>query len=114
MKHAPDLDRLFALLADGARRAIVARLSRGPASVSELAATAGLSLPSAHAHLAKLDRAGIIASEKRGRTRICRLNPSAVAPARDWLDDQARIWSDRLDAFDTYAATLHQSRKRQP
>jgi DNA-binding transcriptional ArsR family regulator len=114
MKYDPDLDRLFALLSDGARREIVTRLARGPASVSELAATAELSLPSAHAHLAKLDAAGIVTSEKRGRTRIVRLRPGAIAPARNWLDAQAQVWSDRLDAFESYATTLHVSRKDTP
>jgi DNA-binding transcriptional ArsR family regulator len=114
MKHSPDLDRLFSLFSDGARREIVARLARGPASVSELAATAGLSLPSAHAHLAKLDAAGLVTSEKRGRTRTVRLNPGAIAPARDWLDNQARTWSDRRDAFDSYATSLHERRTPKP
>lgn len=114
MKHDPDLDRLFAILADGARREIVARLARGPASVSELAAAAGLSLPSAHAHLAKLDAAGLVTSEKQGRTRTCRLNSAAIAPARDWLATQAEVWSTRLDRFDAYASDLHRQRKDTP
>jgi DNA-binding transcriptional ArsR family regulator len=111
MKHDPDLDRLFALLSDGARREIVARLAHGPASVSELAETAGLSLPSAHAHLAKLDAAGIVASEKAGRIRTCRLNPGAIAPAERWLATQAEVWSSRLDRFDAYASDLARQRK---
>lgn len=114
MKYDPDLDHLFALLSDGARREIIARLARGPASVSELAATSGLSLPSAHAHLARLDAAGVIQSEKQGRVRTVRLRPGAIAPAQTWLDDQARVWSDRLDAFDSYATTLHRRRKDSP
>jgi DNA-binding transcriptional ArsR family regulator len=114
MKHSPDLDTLFALLSDGARRAIVARLARGPASVSELAATADLSLPSAHAHLAKLQAAGVVTSTKQGRIRTVHLSPTVLAPAQDWLTEQARVWTDRLDRFDTYATDLARKRKDTP
>jgi len=113
-KYSQDLDRLFAILADPTRRAIVARLARGPATVSELASGAGMALPSFMGHLQRLGEAGLVASDKKGRVRTFRLLPEALAPARHWLDEQRLVWSERLDRFDDYALRLHKERKHGP
>lgn len=105
-KHDPDLNLIFAALGDPTRRAIVARLGRGPATVSELAAPHDMALPSFMGHLAKLEKAGLIHSWKTGRIRSCRLNGGALTPAQDWLGQQRALWQARLDQFDSYVTTL--------
>lgn len=105
-KHHPDLDLLFAALADPTRRTIVARLARGPATVSELAAPHDMALPSFLGHLHKLEAAGLVDTEKRGRSRLCRLSPGGLAPARAWITGQQALWETRLDQFDAYVTNL--------
>jgi len=105
-KHDAQLDLLFTALGDPTRRAILTRLARGPASVSELAAPHAMALPSFLKHLAKLEEAGLITSEKSGRVRSCALSPDAFAPARDWLSEQRALWETRLDQLDAYVGQL--------
>jgi len=81
-----DLDRLFHALSDATRRAIVTRLAQGAASVSTLADPFAISLPAVVQHLAVLERAGVVVSEKTGRVRTYRLVPDGAASARAWLD----------------------------
>src|SRR5271170_7967364 len=81
LNQSTDLDRLFHALADPARRAIVERLSRGPAPVSELARPLPMSLPSAMQHLGVLEAAGLVRSEKVGRVRTCAIEPAALSLA---------------------------------
>jgi DNA-binding transcriptional ArsR family regulator len=101
-KHARDLDLLFLALSDPTRRTVVARLSRGEATVGELASAHEMALPTFMAHLAKLERAGLIRTEKVGRVRRCALVSGAFAPATGWLEEQRRLWEARLDRFDDY------------
>ena len=82
------LDRAFAALADPVRRGMLARLTRGPASVSELAAPLPISLPAVLQHLKALEASGLVASEKKGRVRTVRLEPEALAAAESWLADR--------------------------
>ncbi|UZN04276.1 ArsR/SmtB family transcription factor [Cellulomonas sp. S1-8] len=82
-----DLDRLFRALSDATRRAVVARLAEGGASVTELAAPFAMSLPAVVQHLAVLERAGVVVSEKTGRVRTYRLARDGTDTAREWLDD---------------------------
>ena len=105
-KQDPSLDRLFTALGDPTRRAILARLARGAASVSELASAHDMALPSFLGHLKKLEAAGLVRSQKTGRVRTYRLEPDALAPARGWLDEQRSLWAGRLDRFDDYATSL--------
>ena len=105
-KHDIRLDLLFTALGDPTRRAILTRLARGPASVSELAAPHAMALPSFLKHLGKLEEAGLITSEKSGRVRQCALSPGAFAPARDWLSAQRALWETRLDQLDAYVEHL--------
>jgi DNA-binding transcriptional ArsR family regulator len=79
------LDRMFHALADPARRGIVDRLSRGPASVSELAEPLSMSLPGVMQHLALLEKSGLVRSKKEGRVRICRLAPASLRAVEQWI-----------------------------
>ncbi|MEO6472016.1 MAG: metalloregulator ArsR/SmtB family transcription factor, partial [Aeromicrobium sp.] len=82
------LDRMFHALGDGSRRAMVERLSRGPASVSDLAKPFDMSLPAIVQHLAVLEKAGIVQSEKVGRVRTYQLAPDGLVPANEWIVEQ--------------------------
>ena len=109
-KYDPALDSLFSALGDPTRRAVLSRLARGPASVSELAAPHDMALPSFLGHLSKLEVAGLITTNKQGRVRHCTLVPAALRPARGWLDEQRALWEGRLDRFDDYITTLAKER----
>jgi DNA-binding transcriptional ArsR family regulator len=91
------LDQAFHALADGNRRAIVARLTRGAASVSELAAPLDVSLPTVLQHLEVLQRSGLVRSEKVGRVRTCRLEPGPMRTVEDWTAEHRATWERRLD-----------------
>src|SRR5512132_1379986 len=86
------LDRAFQALADESRRAMVVRLSRGAASVSELAAPLDMSLPSVMQHLDVLQRSGLVRSEKVGRVRRCRLEPGPMRTLEQWIAEHRAIW----------------------
>lgn len=113
-KYDSRLDLHFAALGDPTRRAILSRLARGQASVSELAAAHDMALPSFLGHLNRLEGAGLITSAKVGRVRICALSPDAFAPVQDWLGDQRAIWEGRLDSLDDYVANLVKERTNGP
>ena len=98
------LDRVFQALADPTRRGIVERLSKGPASVSELASPLEMSLPSVMQHLALLEESGLIRSEKVGRVRTCRLEPAALNPVEQWVSARRSTWERRLDRLGEYLA----------
>ena len=104
--HSTDLDHLFQSLADPTRRAILARLAHGPASVTELAAPFAMALPSFMAHLRKLEDGGLIDTAKAGRVRTCTLRTGALAPARDWMEEQRLLWEGRFDRLETYLASM--------
>ena len=97
---SPSLDRIFAALADPTRRAIVARLSSGRATVGELAAPFVISLPAISRHLKVLDRAGLITRVANGQHRWCHLNPAALSTASDWLAFHERFWTQSFNRFD--------------
>jgi DNA-binding transcriptional ArsR family regulator len=96
------LDRVFQALADPARRAMVERLSRGPASVSELARPLAMSLPAVMQHLGVLESSGLVASQKVGRVRTCRVAPEAMNLAEQWLNERRQGWERKLDRLETY------------
>ncbi|MBI2827607.1 MAG: winged helix-turn-helix transcriptional regulator [Planctomycetia bacterium] len=97
VKCSDHLSQTFAALADPGRRQIVTRLARGSASVSDLAAGRGVSLPAIMKHLAALERAGLVRSEKAGRVRRCRLTARPMRDASAWLDKYRALWDARLD-----------------
>jgi DNA-binding transcriptional ArsR family regulator len=100
------LDLTFQALADPARRSMLAQLTRGPASVSELARPLSMSLPAVMQHLAVLEESGLVRSEKVGRTRTCRMEPQALGLAEQWINDRRAEWGRYLDRLGDYLATL--------
>src|SRR5438105_15264580 len=106
LNQSPDLDRLFHALADPARRAIIERLTRGPAPVTELAWPLPRSLPSAMQHLGVLEAAGLVHSEKVGRVRTCAIEPKALSQAEQWINARRIEWEHRLDRLGEYLKTL--------
>src|ERR1700742_3957452 len=96
-----DLDTTFAALSDPTRRAILARLATGEATVGELAEPFDISLPAISRHLKVLEEASLISNERQGKHRRCRLKPEALTSAAEWIDFNRRFWSgsfDRLNA----------------
>lgn len=110
LNQSAPLDRVFFALADPTRRAMLERLGRGPASVSELAAPLPMSLPAVVQHLQVLELSGLVRSAKQGRVRTCQLDPEALARAESWLARQRAVWEARLDRLDAYLQEL-QSRE---
>lgn len=102
---------MFQALADPSRRAIVERLCRGPASVSELAAPFSMSLPAVVQHLQVLEASGLVQSEKTGRVRTCRIEPAALRAAETWIHERRTLWEKRLDRL---GALLVETNEREP
>ena len=96
---------MFHALSDPSRRAMVERLARGPASVSELARPFGMALPSVVQHLGVLEDAGIVSSAKVGRVRTYQLTPGALNPAAEWISRQKLPAERRLDRLGTYLSS---------
>jgi DNA-binding transcriptional ArsR family regulator len=99
-----EVDRVLHALADPSRRVIVERLSRGPASVSELARPLPMSLPAAVQHLQLLETSGLVRSEKRGRVRTFQIEPAALRPVEQWINARRSSWERRLDRLGDYLA----------
>lgn len=97
LKQSDALDTMFHALADPTRRQLVERLSRGPASVSELASPLAMSMPAVMQHIAVLEAGGIIRTKKTGRVRSCELRESALTEAEAWIQDRRLVWEQRLD-----------------
>jgi DNA-binding transcriptional ArsR family regulator len=102
LNQSPNLDRLFQALADPARRAMIERLSLGPAPVSELARPLPMSLPAAMQHLGVLEAAGLVRSEKTGRVRTCAIQPGALGLMEHWINSRRIEWERRLDRLGDY------------
>ena len=111
LNYGAPLDRAFQALADPTRRAMVARLAQGPASVSELKAPLLMSLPAVMQHLAVLETSGLVLSQKSGRVRTCRINPAALAEAERWITERRIEWERRLDRLGDYLKTLNSEGK---
>ena len=109
MSTTDTLDRTFAALADPTRRAILARLTSGQASVTELAAPFAMSLPAVSKHLKVLERAGLVARGRRAQWRPAQLQAEPLHEVADWLADYRRFWEERLDRFDEYLRELQAS-----
>jgi DNA-binding transcriptional ArsR family regulator len=104
--QSAQLDLMFQALADPTRRAMIERLSRGPASVSDLARPHEMSLPAVMQHLAVLESSGLVRSEKVGRVRSCQINPVALSVAEQWINHRRIEWEHRLDRLGQYLETL--------
>jgi DNA-binding transcriptional ArsR family regulator len=106
LNQSSALDLTFQALADPTRRAMLERLSRSPASVSDLARPLAMSLPAVMQHLAVLEESGLVRSEKAGRVRTCRIEPNALTPAEAWIEARRAEWERRLDRLAGYLETL--------
>jgi DNA-binding transcriptional ArsR family regulator len=109
--HSIQLDSVFRALGDPTRRAVLSRLSLGPASVSELARPFDIALPSFTQHLGVLERCGLVRSRKAGRVRTYRLEPRPLEAAEHWMAQQRVLWERRLDQLDNYLLELKEETK---
>lgn len=96
------LDATFTALADPTRRAIVARLAQGDATVNELAEPFDMSLPAVSKHLKVLERSGLISRSRRAQYRPCHLEREALDVAADWIEENRRTWAERFDKLDRH------------
>lgn len=103
---AKPIDHVFRALSDPTRRHVLERLSRSPASVSELAAPYGMALPSFVQHMGILEECGLVQSRKAGRVRTYEIIPKRLKLAEDWMVRQRALWEKRLDQLDSYLITL--------
>ena len=112
-QHAPGdaawLDAVFGALADPSRRAILARLAEGPASVGELAGPLPMSSPAVSKHLKVLERAGLLIRVRDGRVHRCRLGPGALAGAGEWISRTRAFWEGRFDSLARYLENADES-----
>jgi DNA-binding transcriptional ArsR family regulator len=104
VKYKRGLDATFHALGDPTRRAILAALARGPASVTALARPHGMSLPAVMKHLRVLERAGLLSQRKAGRERRCRLQAKPLERAESWVSRYRVFWERQFDALDRYLA----------
>jgi len=105
------LSSTFAALADPTRRAILARLSSGELSVTQLAEPFDMSLPAVSKHLRVLERAGLITQGRDAQWRPCRLHAAPLKPAADWLEHYRQFWEQSLDRLDIYLQELQAKEK---
>jgi DNA-binding transcriptional ArsR family regulator len=98
----PDLDKVFQALADPGRRVMVERLSKGPATVSELAKPLAMSLAAVLQHVQVLEASGLVRSRKTGRSRTCSIDAATLRSAEQWIADRRSLWERRLDRLGQY------------
>jgi DNA-binding transcriptional ArsR family regulator len=108
--QSTQLDRVFHALGDPTRRAVLSRLSGGPAPVSELARPFDMALPSFTQHLAVLEDCGLVRSKKRGRVRTYQLAPQPLKAAEHWMVEQRALWERRLDHLHGYLMELKEKK----
>ena len=101
------LDRVFAALADPTRRGVLERLGESPATIGELAGPAGMTLTGMKKHVQVLEDAGLVTTEKVGRSRRCRLGRERLDGAMAWIGFYQRLWERRLDGLDAYFTLKH-------
>ena len=111
---ADPLSSTFAALADPTRRAILARLSKGETSVSELAKPFAMTLPAVTKHLKVLQRAGLISQSRRAQWRPCRLEPAPLRHVAAWVEQYRQMWEQRLDRLEDYLDELQQPSASKP
>ena len=111
--EADSLNATFAALADPTRRAILARLAAGEATVGELAAPFDMSLPGISKHLKVLQRAGLIEQGRQAQWRPCRLQPEPLREVADWVGQYRRHWEESFDRLDAYLRDLHDEQQQQ-
>lgn len=106
------LSQLFGALADPTRRAILARLSKGEATVNELAEPFEISLPAISKHLKVLEKAGLIERTREAQYRPCRLQAAPLRDAADWIDYYRQYWEESFDRLDAYLRTVTSRQKK--
>ena len=102
INNTPSLDRMFHALADGHRRYIIDRLASGPLTISDLAGPLDISLPAVMQHIAVLESAGLLHSEKQGRVRTCTLASGALSDVEGWINARRKMVQGRLRRLDTF------------
>ena len=102
MLNYKQLDRAYQALGDNTRRAIVERLTEGPATVSELAGPLPMSLPAVMLHLKVLEESGLVTSQKLGRVRTCRVDPKMLSQAERWITERRQMWERNLDQLGAF------------
>jgi DNA-binding transcriptional ArsR family regulator len=112
MAQTQQLDLVFAALADPTRRAILARLAEGEATVNDLVAPFDLAQPTISKHLKVLERAGLVSRRRDARFRPVRLDAAPLASAAEWLGDYRRFWEESLDRLDDYVKELQRKEKQ--
>src|SRR6202046_447795 len=101
-----NLDRIFRSLSDGTRRAVIAQLANGPASIGDLARRHRMALPSFMKHIRVLEASEMVTSRKIGRVRMCQLCADALTAAQGWIEKERRVWEARLNQLDSFVETL--------
>jgi DNA-binding transcriptional ArsR family regulator len=104
LKQRPELDAVFHALADPSRRSIVERLSRGSATVTDLAEPLPMSMPAVLQHLQVLEQSGLVRTRKVGRVRTCSIEVEALQPVERWIEERRTGWEQRLDLLGAYLA----------
>src|SRR5438552_18133952 len=97
-----DLDQVFSALSDPTRRQVAEALRNGEKTLTDLARPFKMTMPAVMKHVAVLEKSGILRTEKRGRTRYCRLDPNRLNDAQEWLARMSRMWTERLNSLDRY------------
>jgi DNA-binding transcriptional ArsR family regulator len=105
-QYRDELSGVFQALADPTRRAVIARLNRGPASVGDLAAPFAMALPSFMKHIRFLEGSGLIRTRKAGRVRMCEIEKRQLLAAEGWLSEQRALWDSRADRLEDFVARL--------
>jgi len=104
---ADSLNRAFAALADPTRRAIIARLTAGEATVNELAEPFDMTQPSISKHLKVLERAGLVSRGRAAQTRPCRLEAAPLKEVANWVETYRSLWEERFDRLDSFLQSTH-------
>jgi DNA-binding transcriptional ArsR family regulator len=107
------LSETFQALADPTRRAMLSRLTKGEASVQELAKPFKMSLPAISKHLKVLEKSGLIIRRSRAQQRLCKLHTQRMKEAVDWLEHHRKLWEERLDRLDEYLKELQEKEKKE-
>ena len=110
-QHQQQLNGIFQALADPTRRAVVGRLGRGPASISELAKPFDMALPSFMKHVRLLEESGLIRTHKAGRVRTCTLEAAPFAVVESWLSAQRAVWEGRTDRLEQFVLNARNERR---
>jgi DNA-binding transcriptional ArsR family regulator len=112
VKHEAQLDAVFTALAHPARRAMLARLGQGEATVGELAEPLAMSLPAVTKHLKMLERAQLISRSRNAQWRPCRLEVEPLNAASGWIEEQREVWNARLDRLENYLHSMQKEKGR--